>query len=161
MQMVVVVGVVVWREELAKQTRRAQPARQPIEERCAGAAAVPEAAREVAFDREGSVRRRDLVHVEGESVSMQAEAALAAGAIDVGAGEAHTRDAELGERRRNVPQPEREATVDDHRPRGRPELDTADRAPDHDRCLDPARTLDRAKRNLVRTQALEAHLAAG
>lgn len=114
--MVMMVRVVVGREELAKEAERPQTAAEPVQQRSVFPTTLT--ALEVLAHGEDLAVDFDLVDVDRKTVGMQAEPALLAGAIDVRAREAGPRHAEGREFRRDVRQREAHAAVDHHRTAG-------------------------------------------
>ena len=98
--MVVMVGVVVGREELAEEPERTQAAAEAVEQRPIFSAALT--ALEVFAHREYFPVDFDLVNVDRKSVGVQAEPTLLAGSINVRARKARSRHAERREFGRHV-----------------------------------------------------------
>jgi hypothetical protein len=111
--MVLMVGVVVGRQEFAEQPLPPQATGESIQQRRVLAAAIGQAALVVALHAGNAGLGAHVVHVDRQPVSVQAEAALLAGAIDVGAGKARARDAQRDELGTHAIQGQGHAAVDD------------------------------------------------
>lgn len=109
--MVVVIGVVVGRQQLAEQVASAQTAGQVIHQRSVRHAGFANPAGIVVLDRVGGVVGHDLVQVERQTVSVQTQTPRPARAVDIGSGEAHTPHAQRRKLWRDLHQGEDESTI--------------------------------------------------
>lgn len=155
------IGVVVRREQLAKQAVAAQATGQLIEYRRLATATFGEPALEVTLHRFHALLGADLVHVEREAVSVQAQSTFLARAVHVRTRETRARDAQRDELRSHAVEREGHAAVDDHRSPVRPEVHAAERSADHDRRVDAALDGQLIEAHAAFAQTLDALFPAG
>lgn len=159
MNVVVMVGVVVGREELAEEPERTQAAAEPVEQGPIFCAALT--ALEVFAHREYFAVDFDFVNVDRKSVGMQAEPTLLAGSINVRARKARSSHAERREFGRHVRQREAHAAVDHHRAADGPKLDSADRTPHQNRRVHAALGAELLEAHALLSQTRQALFTTG